>query len=65
MSKQLQEYSNTETNTQYKYTTADKALSESIKEQIGTMAMKVKGMIQQQRMSQNSVLLGKLKNNNK
>uniref|UniRef100_A0A183C2F3 Double-strand break repair protein n=1 Tax=Globodera pallida TaxID=36090 RepID=A0A183C2F3_GLOPA len=42
MGKQLQEYSNTETTTQFKYTAADKALSDSIRTQINSMTAKVR-----------------------
>jgi hypothetical protein len=45
MEKQLQEYSNTETNTQYKYTDADKAMTENIKEQINKLSKSVKEII--------------------
>ncbi|CAK5016245.1 unnamed protein product [Meloidogyne enterolobii] len=45
MGKQLEEYSNTDTNTQFKYTHADRALSESIKEQIGETGDKVKDIM--------------------
>jgi len=45
MGKQLEEYSNTDTNTQFKYTHADRALTESIKEQIGETGDKVKDIM--------------------
>ncbi|KAL3090144.1 hypothetical protein niasHS_006596 [Heterodera schachtii] len=46
MGKQLQEYSNTEATTQFKFAAADKALSDSIRTQIDAMTAKVKGMLQ-------------------
>lgn len=52
MGKQLQEYSNTEVTTQYKYTAADKAMNDSIKEQINVLGKKVKEIIEQ-KMEQN------------
>ena len=45
MGKQLEEYSNTETYTQFKYTHADRSMAESIKEQIGGLGDKVKDMM--------------------
>ena len=45
MSKQLQEYAIADANTQYKYTAADRAMSENIKEQIYKMASAVKNMV--------------------
>ncbi|KAL3068418.1 hypothetical protein niasHT_030709 [Heterodera trifolii] len=53
MGKQLQEYSNTEATTQFKFTAADKALSDSIRTQIDAMTAKVKGMLQN-RMAMNA-----------
>ena len=41
MGKQLQEYTNTELNTQYKYTAADKSMSEYIKQQLADLTGKV------------------------
>lgn len=45
LGKQLEEYSNTDTNTQFKYTHADRSLAECIKEQIGGTGDKVKDMM--------------------
>uniref|UniRef100_A0A914HEQ5 Double-strand break repair protein n=1 Tax=Globodera rostochiensis TaxID=31243 RepID=A0A914HEQ5_GLORO len=53
MGKQLQEYSNTETTTQFKYTAADKALSDSIRTQINSMTAKVRETLHD-RMSMNA-----------
>ncbi|KAF7630915.1 Double-strand break repair protein [Meloidogyne graminicola] len=45
LAKQLEEYSNTDTNTQFKYTHADRSLTECIKEQISGTGYKVKNMM--------------------
>jgi hypothetical protein len=54
MGKQLQEYSNTEVNSQFKYTAADRSMSENIREQIGKLNAKVKDLVQA-KMDQNIV----------
>lgn len=48
MGKQLQEYAIADANTQYKYTAADRAMSENIKEQIKKMTSAVKNIVRSQ-----------------